>query len=130
MNAIQTLRDKVTAEPTDSNLTKATDDQLAKHLSDFPDLPAEYLSLLKELGYGSYGQMGFVIYGGPLSPDEIFDSATATELEGCILVGDDYSGGMIGYQNTDNGYVFKQFDHHEIIDVEPTNLIDFLIENL
>ncbi|MBU2708935.1 hypothetical protein KCM76_23270 [Zooshikella marina] len=130
MNTIQALCEKVESELTDSNLTKATDEEIYKNLRDFPGLPEEYLALLKEIGYGSYGQMGFSIYGGPIDPDEIFDSETAKELEGYVLVGDDYSGWMIGYQRTENGYFFKEFYHHEVMDLEPTNIIDFLTEEL
>ncbi len=74
--------------------------------------------------------MGFSVYGGPMEPNEIFDSETAKELENYIFVGDDYSGWMIGYENTKTGYQFKQFDHQEPKNLEPSNIIDFLDKEL
>lgn len=130
MNKIQALREKVESELTDSNLTKATDEEISKLLSEYPCLPEDYLSLLKEIGYGSYGEMGFSIYGGPIDPEEIFDSETAKGLKEYVFIGDDYSGWMIGYKKTQNGYAFKEFDHQEVMELDPTNIIDFLAEEL
>ena len=124
------LREKVIKNLPDSDLTLASEEYINDLLSAFPELPEEYLGLLREIGYGSYGKMGFSIYGGPLEPDEIFDPETAKELENYIFIGDDYSGWMIGYEKTKKGYRFREFDHQNPLDFEPSNIVAFLDEEL
>ena len=130
MTDIYMLREKVLNNLPDSDLTLASDEYINDLLAAFPGLPEEYIGLLQEIGYGSYGKMGFSIYGGPLEPNEIFDSDTANELENYIFVGDDYSGWMIGYEKVQNGYQFREFDHQRPLDLEPTNIVDFLCKEL
>ncbi|MCP3900170.1 MAG: hypothetical protein GY707_10695 [Desulfobacteraceae bacterium] len=131
MTKIERLKMKVVSEFSDSDLTLATDSEIEKLIAEFPGLPSDYLDLLKTIGYGSYGKMGFSIYGGPLDPDEIFDENTAKELASYIFVGDDYAGWMIGYKVEEPVYIFKEFDHHQVMEFdEPTNIIDFLSEEL
>jgi hypothetical protein len=62
----------------------------------YPDVPEDYLSFLRQVGYGSLGGT-FMIYSGPVEPDEIFDPRTAADLPGLLFFGDDFSGRVVGF---------------------------------
>jgi hypothetical protein len=62
-----------------------------------PEVPVAFTSFLEEVGRGSIGKSSYMIYGGLLSPDEIYDEETARELEGALLFGDDFSGYNAGF---------------------------------
>lgn len=63
----------------------------------YPEVPAAFTNFLEEVGRGSLGTASYMIYGGLLSPDEIYDEQTAKELEGVLLFGDDFSGYNAGF---------------------------------
>ena len=71
----------------------------------WPLLPADYLDFLSEIGYLDLAQGGYTIFGGPTSPMDIYDAQTASELEGVVLLGTDFSGYCLGLDLTTGGLV-------------------------
>jgi hypothetical protein len=65
--------------------------------SSFPGIPEDYLEFLGVVGYGRIGLSDFMVYSGPVHPDEIYDPPTAESLGGIVLVGDNFSGDCVGY---------------------------------
>ena len=80
-----------------SRIEPATEEQLAANRRDYPDAPAHYTEFLRRVGWGSLGGGNFMIYNGLVGPAEVFDAATAAELAGVALLGDDFSGWMVGF---------------------------------
>ncbi|ENM5919835.1 SMI1/KNR4 family protein [Vibrio metoecus] len=126
---IEKFKIKVATELPDSNLTTSTENELKKLKSLFAGLPDEYLSFLKNIGYGSFDGCAFSIYGGPLEPDEIFEPETASELTNYIFIGDDFSGWMLAYDMSQEPYKLTLFDHNErseLSEIERSSLVNFL----
>lgn len=126
---INEFKQKVHKELPNSNLTVSTENELQKLKSIFGGLPDEYLSFLKIIGYGSFNNCAFSIYGGPLEPDEIFDPETASELTHYIFIGDDFSGWMLAYDTSQTPYELTFFDHNEkseLAEHEKSSLVNFL----
>ena len=130
---IEQLKIKIETEKLESNLTTITQNELQHLKSLFAGLPDEYLSFLENIGHGSFGDCAFSIYGGPLGPDEIFDSETASELANYIFIGDDFSGWMLAYDMSQDPYELTFFDHtekSELSEQERNSLVDFLNSEL
>lgn len=70
----------------------------ARVMRDYPDLPEDYLDFLTQVGCGSIGNSQYMVYGGPMTPSEIWDEAKAATLKDVVLVGDDLGFGFDGYQ--------------------------------
>jgi hypothetical protein len=69
---------------------------LAKLCAQFPDVPEHYLDFLRHVGSGSLGD-NFMIYSGPVGPEDIFDDETAAGLVGIVFFGDNFAGDIIGF---------------------------------
>ncbi len=116
-----------------SKLELLSDTEENKLLDFFPNLPDDYIKFLREVGHGSFGEMGFSIYGGPHDPDEIFDPETSKELTDFIFIGDDYSGWMLAYDITLSPPKLVLFDHSQktpLGDKESECIISFLKNEL
>ncbi len=70
----------------------------------YPNIPSDLKYLFKKIGYGSVGDSSYMIHV-PMEPDEVYDDATAKELEGILIVGDDFMGSCEAY-NTKKGWAF------------------------
>ncbi|WP_046173469.1 hypothetical protein [Domibacillus indicus] len=62
-----------------------------------PGMPQDYLDFLEEVGYGSVGDGCFMFYGGLLEAEELFDTEENPELDGVLLLGDNFSGDAVGF---------------------------------
>jgi len=80
-----------------TQIEPATEEQLAGIRHAHPKAPEHYLEFLREVGWGSLGGGNFMIYSGPCDPGEIFDEATAAELAGILLLGDNFGGWLLGF---------------------------------
>lgn len=67
----------------------------------WPDLPADYLAYLREAGPGPTAN-GRMIYGGPVSPQEIYGDDLAQP--DVVLLGDDFAGYCLGYDLASSRY--------------------------
>lgn len=134
MSEYAEFRERVYRSLPRSNLELAEPSALEKIKSEFPGLPNEYLDFLSQVGHGTFDQMGFSIYGGPLDPDEIFDEITAKELSNYIFIGDDYSGWMLAYDISKVPFELTFFNHNEKVpfdeDKEPKTVMEFLTNEL
>lgn len=67
----------------------------AEHLSaletQFGKMPADYLAFLRDVGAGALGDDRYMLYIGPLTPDEIFGEVSPA-LSDLLLFGDDMQG--------------------------------------
>ncbi len=59
-----------------------------------PNLPADYLSYLREIGWG-ISPSGHMIYSGPITPKEVYPHLLIEDNR--LLIGDDNQGYCLGY---------------------------------
>src|SRR5687767_6224284 len=74
--------------------TKLTQQELFAVRAQYPRLPPEYFAYLEHVGYGE-AEGGRMIYGGPISPEEIYGSSLKNSS--VVLLGDDFQGYCFGY---------------------------------
>jgi hypothetical protein len=84
------LRDARTASVLEK-LSPVSVDHLAALQNRFEGIPADYVAFLRDLGTGAVGNDQYMLYGGLLTPDEIFDDAPP-EFSDLLLFGDDFQG--------------------------------------
>jgi hypothetical protein len=100
----------------DSVLKPLNAQQVARLKKQFPDIPNHLVQFFQEVGCGCIGKSRYMIYD-LLSPDGIFDKATAADLDGIFLIGDDFAGTHEAY-DTKAGWKFGtvggngRFDPH------------------
>ncbi len=83
--------------------------EINKLRSSFPGIPEDYLQYLEGVGHGNIGEWNFKVYSGPIDASEIYDPTTAESLAGIVLVGDNFSGEVVGY-NTRNQWQIGEID--------------------
>ncbi len=65
----------------------------------------DYISYMREVGWGEIGQAGYMIYSGPCKVSDLFTGAPH-HLSSYILFGDDFAGYAGGF-NRDDGSVVE-----------------------
>jgi hypothetical protein len=55
-----------------------------------------------------------MLYSGPISPDEVFDPNDPICQVPILLVGDDFSGGHLGYLKNSGSWQLCSFDHMSV----------------
>ena len=89
--------------------TRLSQTEVYSLTAEFPDLPADYLAYLVDIGWGESAS-GNMIYSGPIFPDEIFGTEINLEhLNNVVLLGDDFQGSCLGFN-----LVTKQYG--EVVD--------------
>jgi len=83
-------------------------DDVAALRSRYPGIPEDFLAYLAEVGAGD--AIGWMVYGSLLTPDEIFDDETASEIGNVLFVADDFAGTHVGYRPDDDWALIK-LDH-------------------
>src|SRR5689334_1962729 len=73
--------------------------ELASFVEQYPDLPDHLRQLFTVVGIGAIGSSRYMIHG-VLDPEEVYDSETAADLAGVVLVGDDFAGNCEAYDTT------------------------------
>jgi hypothetical protein len=113
-----------------SLLEPVAEPKLATIRREYPGVPEHYLAFLRKVGYGSLGDW-FMIYGGPVKPNEIFDPDTAAGLEGLVFFGDTFGSTIFGF-DTREGWRLVGVDHHtlEIDPEEAVTVGEFLARRL
>lgn len=87
---------KGTGTPID-RLEPMSPESIAAIRSACPDVPADYLDFLEQVGAGPLGEQdGYMLYGSFMDPDEIYNPVDP-EIEGLLIVGDDLQGFNNGY---------------------------------
>ncbi|EKG2484609.1 SMI1/KNR4 family protein [Vibrio vulnificus] len=126
---IEQFKKKIERELPESELILSSENDLIKLKKDFNGLPDDYLTFLKEVGSGTFGNCYFSIYSGPLEPDEIFDPVTASSLTDFIFIGDDFSGWMLAFDKKAKPFELAFFHHsekHELNEKEQSSIAGFL----
>src|SRR3712207_6255586 len=80
----------------ESRLTPWTAAELAALKLRFPEVPTHLVNFFEVIGSGTIGPSRYRISELD-SPDGIFDDETAAALDGIVLIGDDFAGGMDAY---------------------------------
>ena len=76
----------------------------------YPGIPTEYLSYLKNVGWGDFRECGYMIYSGLVTLDSLGLSEAYLLKEDVIFFGDNFSGDMAGF-NINNNYSVVELWH-------------------
>lgn len=110
MNGIRRLASmKGSGTPID-DLEVVGDESVQKIRAHFPAVPADYLTFLAEVGFGSIGSGAYMLYSGLLEPDEVYGETC--EISGVLFFGDDYQGWSTGFDVRTG----------EVVEVDPTGM--------
>lgn len=88
---LRTIKAVIQKRYPESRLEPLTAREMARLKRRFPDLPAHLVNFFQVIGCGSIGNSRYKIYDLH-SPEDIFDKRTAADLEGVVLVGDNFGG--------------------------------------
>lgn len=105
-----------------ARLEPLTESELSRLREQHPGVPGHYLSFLREVGWGSLGN-NFMIYSGPISPEDIFDTETAKEFERVVLFGDDFSGEVIGFDTRQGWRIVSVGGHYSGVTSEDVGTV-------
>jgi hypothetical protein len=113
-----------------SRMEPVAEPALAAIRREYPGVPEHYLAFLREIGWGSLGGW-FMVYSGPVEPDEIFDRDTAAGLEGLVFFGDTFGSTIFGFDRRE-GWRLVGVDHHtsQIDPEEAATVGEFLARRL
>jgi hypothetical protein len=98
------IRDVIRERFPESRLKPLTDKKLAAVKRRHPKVPAQVLDFFKEVGCGSIGSSRYMIYD-LIDAVDIFGKSSAEDLDGIVLIGDDFSGHHEAY-DTKNKWRF------------------------
>ncbi len=93
-----------------SKLSPATPETIAQLEAKYPGIPQDYLDFLRQVGSGEIGDSDFMIYGGPVAPEDVF--GPDERLSHLLLLGDDLQGYCVAFDPTHNWAV---------VEIDPTN---------
>ena len=102
-----------------SDLERVDDAGITRLRQKYPDLPPDYFTLLSHCGFGGLLGSRFMLYSGPIPPDEVFDPDDPICQVPILLVGDDFSGGHLGYLKNSGSWQLCSFDHMSTNDLTP-----------
>ena len=123
------LNDHIQRVFPDSKLERLSDQEIEALRIEYPKVPLHYIEFLQRIGWGRLGNSNFMIYSGLITPDNIFDSATAEELSGLVLFGDNFSGWMTGI-DLNNSWAMVSIDHESLgVEVLGQQTLFSFIEN-
>ncbi|MEH7040969.1 SMI1/KNR4 family protein [Bacillus pseudomycoides] len=120
---------KIHDAPTDYDFSTLTD-SIIEEESMLNGVPQDYISFLKEVGYGSVSNSYFMFYGGLIEADEIYDADDNPELKNVLLFCDNFSGDAIGFHITNNWKIIEIW--HEDVSIVPREEKSFteLVQNI
>lgn len=78
-----------------TGLTSVDNSTVVKILKSCPQAPPDYLRFLREAGYGDVGP--YMIYSGPVEPEEIYGADSGPLRGNVILFGDDRAQVSVGF---------------------------------
>jgi hypothetical protein len=88
---INRIRDVIRERFPESRLDPLTDKQLAAVKKRHPKVPAQVLEFFAVVGCGSIGPSRYMIYD-LIDASEIFGQGSTENLDGIVLIGDDFAG--------------------------------------
>ena len=86
-----------------------TDEEIHALKTEFPGLPSDYLTYLKEVGWGDILNSGFMVYGEPMTLPDI-DIDESEYLNQLLLFGDNFSGDFSAF-DPENGFKVVEIWH-------------------
>lgn len=96
----------------------------------FPGIPADYLAFLAEIGTGTLKDAVFAIYSGPTSASDIYDPDAAKQLEGLLVVGDDFQGCCVAFDPEHGWSIVEINPIDKSLDVVARTFTDFVRNEL
>lgn len=129
MEKVKKLMELLNQNVSGSNFFSIENELIEDIENKFPNMPSDLKNLFLTIGCGRIGESSYMIHF-PTEPDEIYDEATATDLEGILIVGDDYMGNCEAY-NAQNGWSFGYIGSEGIFEEygpEFEGFVDFLID--
>lgn len=85
------IRDAIRKRFPESRIKPLTDKQIAAVKRRHPKVPAQVLEFFKVVGCGSIGSSRYMVYD-LVDAVEIFGKSSAADLDGVVLIGDDFAG--------------------------------------
>lgn len=80
-------------------------------------IPQDYLSFLEEVGYGSVRDGYFMLYGGLIEAEELYNAEENPALHQVLLLGDNFSGDAVGFLTTGGWSIVEVW--HEDLSIMP-----------
>jgi hypothetical protein len=117
MRRYNDLIEEIVKRGIDKRFEKVSEDRIDKECNSNPAVPQDYIDFLKEIGWGTIGEMYYAIYSGLIEPNEIYDPIRAKDLDGILLFGDDYSGYCAG---------FVKKDSWQLVEIDDFQGVDYL----
>jgi len=111
-----------------TNLTPVDAAHVDQVLKLYPGLPEDYVDFLRVVGYGSFGDGGYSIYNGLVSPDAIFDATTSKALGDLLIFGDDFQGHHSAFQ-PQNGWSVVEIDSASLIVIPGNQSFEKFVRN-
>src|SRR5262245_30923669 len=85
------------ASPSAAFRTPMREAEVAALAKKYPQIPADYVDYLREVGWGPIGNSTYVIYQTLMNADAIYDDEPAKELSHILFFGDNFAGYCGGF---------------------------------
>jgi hypothetical protein len=107
--------------PMNQNREKLTDAEIQEIRNKYPNIPEDYLDYLKEIGWGSFRECQFMIFGKPDKLSEIIGEVEEIDETDLIFFGDNFAGDFSGFNLKKDEKVIEWWhDSNEINETEQT----------
>ncbi len=95
-------------------------DEVGELRTHFPGIPEDYLEFLEQVGWGALGDGWLMVYGEPLTPDNVFDDESARDVGPVWLVADNFGGVH---------YAFVPENDWELVRIDSADLLHRPVED-
>ena len=92
-----------------SQLTPLQEAEVVSLKVRYPQLPADYVDYMQQIGWGGIGNSFYMIYSGLMEADEIYGAEVSKDLSNTIFFGDDFSGYCAGF-DMGSGFAVVEID--------------------
>jgi len=93
----------------ESRLTPLQEAEVVSLKAKYPQLPADYVDYLQQIGWGGIGNSFYMIYSGLIEASEIYGAEASKDLGSILFFGDNFSGYCAGF-DTRRGYAVIEID--------------------
>ena len=116
MSIYEGMLGKILENPSDYKFSSVSATVL-KEMAALGGIPQDYLDFLEEVGYGSMGDGYFMLYGGLIEAEELYNAEENPALHQVLLLGDNSSGDAVGFLTTDGWSIVEVW--HEDLSIMP-----------
>lgn len=124
MNRIDTIVKAINEKFPRSSFLEVPQEKFKCIEEQFGEIPSDLKELYMKLGYGGVGDSYFSIHFF-LEPTDIYDVDMAQQLDGILIVGDDFAGTCYAY-DTKSSWTFGSIDCSGEFESLPELYSDFL----